>query len=351
MSIRSFLSSKKSNLAYLRKSAKSVASGKWDYICIFFDALSCKLRYKVAADEYFQYHFYNLKNRYRKNFILSHHRTKFINLNTKAFTRSKYVFYTFIPDLYKREIILAPRCGEEAFLEFFKKHGKIIIKPDAGSLGKGIQLLEYTSDEEAKKFFTGLAKDDHIICEELIRQHPDMARLNPSSVNSLRITSLLVDGKVEILSAAVKSSFSKTSITDNLSLGGIGAQVDVATGIVITYGKDFDFNTYTHHPVTGTQIIGLQIPNWDKVIELVKEAHNRLPHCTLYGWDIAVTETGADIIEANSKPGIRNIQSLDLIPKGEKLIPMLRKDVIKSKRDEYRQAVKQHYAEYWEYQE
>jgi len=349
MGIRKFLSGKKYQLAVFHNAVKSVANGKWDYLSVASDLFFCKIHYKVQEDEYCYYGLYNYRNRYRKNFLLAHHRKKFININTKAFTRSKYVFYTFIPDLFSREIILAPRCGEDTFVAFLKKHQKIIVKPDSGSLGKGISIVEYTDDDSARQYFANIPKNDHIVCEEIIRQHPALAQLNPASVNSIRITSLLVNGEVEILSAAVKSSFSKTSITDNLSLGGIGAQIDIPTGIVSTFGKDFDSNTYTHHPVTGTQIIGMQIPNWDIAINLVKEAHKRLPHCTLYGWDIAITETGADIIEANSKPGIRNTQAIDQIPRGEKIIPLLRsKDLIKDKRKEYLESLREHYREYWE---
>ena len=87
--------------------------------------------------------------------------------------------------------------------------------------------------------------------------------------------------------------------------------------------------------VDGVQIVGLQIPNWDRAIARLKEAHKRVPQCTLYGWDIAITEDDIDIVEANSKPGIRNIQQLDGVPKGHKLIPLLKQDPLKGKREEY----------------
>lgn len=300
----------------------------WDYIY-------CRRKYKCNLEEYLGFKFYNYKHRYRKNFIVSAHRKQFVNINTRSFTWSKYVFYQYIPDLFKREIILAPNCGEDAFVQFLQKHKKIIVKPDRGSLGKDVLLLEFLDETKAREYFRNIAPDEHTICEEFICQHPVLNALNPHSVNTVRITSLLVDGEVEILSATLRCGAGEDSITDNLSKGGIGAQIDIETGIICDYGRDFAMNTYSHHPVSGVQIVGLQIPNWDRAIARLKEAHKRVPQCTLYGWDIAITEDDIDIVEANSKPGIRNIQQLDGVPKGHKLIPLLKQDPLKGKREEY----------------
>ena len=314
---------------------RPLANGKWDYFVIAMDYLYCRYFLRVPKDEYLKYNFHNLKHRYRKNFILQKDRDKFINVNTNAFTKSKYVFYSYIPDLFKREVILAPFCGEAQFVEFLKKHQKIVAKPDRGSLGKGLEVVKYTDDEAAKAYFAGITSERPFICEEFIKQHPVLSQLNPASVNTLRIVSLLQDDEVEIVAAILKTGMGDDNITDNLSLGGIGAQVDVSTGIVCTFGKDFHFQTFTHHPYSGVPILGLQIPHWDQAIALIKEAHKRLPQCMIYGWDIAITETGVDIVEANSKPGTRIMQVMDGIPKGQKILPLIKKDRLKDKRKEY----------------
>lgn len=326
---------------------KPLSTGKWDCFVITVDYLYCRYLLKVPQDEYLKYNFYNLKGRYRKQFILQDQRKKFVNLNTRSFTVSKYVFYKHIPDLFSREMILAPHCGADAFVEFLKKHERIVIKPDKGSLGKGIEVIAYTDDEAAKKYFAGITNARPMVCEQFIHQHSVLKQLNPSSVNTIRIVSFLNGDEVEILAATLKTGAGAGHFTDNLSLGGIGAQIDVPTGIVCTFGKDFDFNTYTHHPASGAPILGLQIPHWDIAIDLVKTAHKRLPQCLLYGWDIAITETGADIVEANSKPGSRIMQVMDGVPKGQKVLPMMKKDAIKDKRAEYTRNWAAIYNEYY----
>ena len=314
---------------------RPLAYGKWDYFLVATDYFYCRYILKITQDEYTKYHFAILKPRYRKHFILQQHRSKYLNINTRSLTWSKYVFYQYIPDLFNREIILAPQCGMGKFVDFLKRHGKIAVKPDTGSLGQGVQIVQYSSDQAAEAFFNSIPKECPVVCEEFIRQHPVLAQLNPSSVNTIRIASLLIDGEVDIFSATLKCGAGADRVTDNLSLGGIGAQIDIPSGIVTTFGKDYAFNTYTHHPVTGTQIIGIQIPHWDATLELIKKAHKRLPQCAFFAWDVAITETGAEIVEANSKSGTRIMQAFDSIPKGQKLLPLMKKDRLKEKQKEY----------------
>ena len=325
---------------------KPISNGKLDYFLVAVDYLYSIYVQRISSDEYLKYNFYNLKPRYRKQFILQRDRAKFVNLNTLGFTKSKYTFYKYIPDLFAREMIIAPYCGEDTFVEFLKKHQKIVIKPDRGSLGIGVDVVEFTDNQSAKQYFKGITSNRPMICEEFIRQHPVLNQLNPSSVNTIRIASFLKDNEVEILAAVLKFGVGNDCITDNLSLGGIGAQIDIPSGIVCSFGRDFNFHAYAHHPSTGTQILGLQIPYWDAAIDLVKEAHKRVPQCLFYGWDIAITETGVDIVEANSRPGTRIMQVMDAVPKGKTLLPLLKRDRLKGMRDEYTQEFYQNLKKY-----
>ncbi|MBQ3546917.1 MAG: hypothetical protein IJA44_00380 [Clostridia bacterium] len=324
-----FIKNIKKRVFSIYKTVKSVSNGKWDFCALTLDYLYCKLRFKINPDEYLKYGFYNFSNRYRKQFLLVKHKKLFRNVNQRFFTASKYIFYKRIPDLFERKIILAPQCGEKAFIDFAKKHKKIIIKPDTGSLGIGIKTFIFTDEDSAKKQFSEFLYDDPCVCEEFIVQHKMMQELNPASVNTIRIVSVLKGENVEIVSATLRTSAKLGCIVDNMANGGVGAQVDIRTGIVSTFGIDYSFNNYTHHPVSGTQIIGFKIPNWDLAIKRVKQAHKRLSQCLLFGWDIAITQDGVDIIEANISPGPRIMQAMDKVPKGQMIIPLIKKDLLK----------------------
>ena len=319
----------------LYKAIDAVAEGKWDFFSIAVDYVYCKLRFKMRRQEYFVYGFYDFRNRYRKKFLLKRHKKKYLRIQTKFFTLSKYTFYRRIPDLYQRQILLAPHCGQERFLSFVKNHKKIFIKPDTGCSGNGVKLFEYTNDEAALAEFAQYSKDDPMICEELICQHDTLARLHPHCVNSVRILTLLLDGEVQVLSATLKIGTDPDSVIDNTNARGIFADVDIPTGIVSSFGMDARCNRIVHHPLSGIQIIGLQIPNWDIAIDLVTQAHKRLPQCCFFGWDVAITPEGADIIEANASPADQGTQAASRTPKGGKIIPLLKKDRLKQKNPKF----------------
>lgn len=310
--------------------ARKTDLGRWTQFAIFFDSIYCRLRFHTTNDEYLDYQFYNHKNCYRKNYLLTYHqRNQYKYITEKGFTRSKYRFYQRIPDCYYREIILAPVCGEDCFLEFVQKHQKIVTKPDTGSYGGNIEIYSYTNDDQARKYFSCLP--DNTICEQYILQHETMNGINPFSVNTIRIVTLLDGETVNIISATLRTGSNADTPVDNLRQNGIGAQVDIATGIVSTCGFDYNKKLYMKHPVSGVQFLGLTIPNWSKAIALVKTAHSRLPQCKLLGWDIAITQTGADIVEANNAPGTPIMQMVDLIPKGEKVLQTIREEKRKSR--------------------
>lgn len=309
--------------------AKKLSRNKLEFFTILCDLIYCRVRFHVTGDEYLKYNFHNFKNRYRKNFLLMYHKGQFCNITKRYFGCSKYLLYKRIPNMFSRGITLLPYCGEDGFLRFMKKYKKIIIKPDTGSFGRDIEVFKYTNDDAAHNVFRRFSGDRAMICEEFLQQHHLMAELNPSSVNTLRVVTILYEGKVEIVSAALKTGGSADAFIDNMHGGGIGAQIDIESGIVTTFGTDYNFNTYIYHPVTGKQFIGFNIPHWDKVREFVIKGHLQIPQCLIYGWDIAITEEGPELIEVNNSPGPMLMQTMDQIPKGEKIIKMLKTIKIK----------------------
>ncbi len=298
--------------------------GKWSNVAVYFDFLYCRLVLHVSITEYLSYRFYNFSNRYRKKFLLIYHQQKlFRQINIPGFTFSKTRFKQMIPDCFAREMFLASECGEERFLEFAKKHGKIVTKPDTGSYGKDVTIFNHTDDQQTREYFSTLPADT--VCEEFIWQHDRMNEINPYSVNTIRIVSLAEEDGVEIICATLRTGGKVGAVVDNLRKDGIGAQVDVATGIISTCGFDYNDGLYVKHPVTGTQFLGFNIPHWDQAVALVKKAHGQLSQCKLLGWDIAITQAGVDIVEANNRPGTLITQMVDLVPKGEKIIEAIKK--------------------------
>lgn len=306
------------------KMANAITPSRWGQVRIICDFFFCKLVFRCDLEEYRLYEFYKYKNAYRKDFILkSHQKNQFYSINPVHFTKHKKMTYPLIQRGIQRDLLYLPEADEQQFLAFVKKHGKIITKPDTGSLGWHIQLFEYTDDEQALAFYHSL--QEPTICEEYIHQHEDMSRLNPSSVNSIRVVSLRDGEEVTFIAASLKSGGKANTILDNLHNHGVGASVDIESGVVLGKAYDYHNNTYIHHPVTGTQIVGFAVPYWKETLELIRQTHQDVAQCPYLGWDVAITPTGPEIIEINGRPGPKLIQLMDQKPKGRYLKDYKRK--------------------------
>lgn len=306
------------------RTAKKVDCNKGYRIVIFFDAIYCKIKYHASFSEYNFFSFYNYKNLYRKNFLLGYHvQNDYKKINILRFAKSKYSFSLKIPGYYSRDAILTSISGEDGFVAFAKKHGKIVVKPDMGAFGRDIEMFSYVDDEQSRKYYAGFSED--MICEEYICQHDKMNEMNSHSVNSLRIVSFLNQGEVSIIAAALRTGSKQGVMVDNMCSSGIAAQIEIPTGIVSTHGYDANMKMYIKHPLSGVQFLGFNIPNWNEAVQRVKDAHKLIPECGLLGWDIAITKTGIEVIEANDCPGIRTMQMCDLKPKGKEVLSVIRK--------------------------
>ena len=304
----------RTNLGVAKRIASKLGRSFWQKIYIMCDVIYCKMCMHCTFEEYQIYEFYKYKNLYRRDFILQHHRNiDYSMINPYHFTMHKKEIYKLIQRGIHRELLYLPEAGEEQFLAFVKKHKRVITKPDVGSCGKDIQAFEYSNDEQALAFFYSLKEES--VCEEYIKQHEKMGTLNPSSVNSVRIVTLCRNGTVTFVSASLKSGGQKDTIVDNMHSKGVGANVDMDTGVVTGLGYDYHEHSYIYHPVTGTQIVGFSIPFWSETIELVKRTHLDVPQCPMLGWDVAITDNGPEIIEINGAPGPKLMQLMDQKPK------------------------------------
>ena len=49
-------------------------------------------------------------------------------------------------------------------------------------------------------------------------------------------------------------------------------------------------------------MLGYRIPNYQKAVQAVLESAKLIPTVRYIGWDVAITDVGVEIIEANSSP-------------------------------------------------
>lgn len=200
--------------------------------------------------------------------------------------------------------------------------GEFAVKPLAGGAGTAVLVLEMVEqdgeniifqDREGRRYNLGqlaehMSQTFHyrhqgFIIEERLVGHPDLARFNPSSVNTCRIVTLMdLDGKAEILYAALRIG-GKGKNTDNWHTEGIGAPIDKDSGVIGEgmIRPEFGGTIHTAHPGTGVSFTGEKIPYWPQIAQLVLDAARITPFIHSVGWDVAATPDGPVLIEANFK--------------------------------------------------
>lgn len=187
-----------------------------------------------------------------------------------------------------------------------------IIKPTmGGTWGVGVKLIQSSngivSDTNLPINDLFASYNQNYIVQERLEQHPDLAKLNPTSLNTIRVMSYHRGDEVVILYAVIRIG-RKGQIIDNETAGGIKADIDLQTGRI--KGSAMGSPTEARMPLTdvGTPTDGHQIPCFDKVLETVKEMHLRIPYFNLIGWDMSVDIEGKPtLIEWNSAPQLSQV--------------------------------------------
>lgn len=306
----------------------TVSKSKWeqllDYLYIFFVL-------KIMPNNYHLFRFDSMDRSQFKSYLgdttepIYYGKLKRSFWTNSILVHDKYVFkclceYHGLPVPKNFAVIRRNRIdGEETELrDFMLKNGldRVIVKPVFGGGGRGIHLfsredpIKLSQLEEMDSRYGRFMEEGYLV-EEALVQHPELNRINPHTVNSIRIASMLCpDGSVEFLAAMLKTNASDDPM-DNFSQGGIVIGIDLETGRlkkegICQYPKG---RVFEWHPLTGSVFLGFQIPFWEDLTAVAARAQRVFHHVKSVGWDIAVTPTGPVIIEGNQDWGTNGIQA------------------------------------------
>lgn len=182
---------------------------------------------------------------------------------------------------------------------------EFIIKPSDSNNGFGINKLEIKNKEiylgNKKVTFDDIEKSYgyNFIVQDVIQQHPIMAKPHPNSVNTLRMVTLRWKSEIHYLLTFARFG-ANNSVMDNAGAGGVCVGV-TDTGEFLDTAIDENCNTYTSHPTTNFNFSNMEkIPNFENFIKYVKELHKEILHHDFVSWDIAVgIDENPVFIEAN----------------------------------------------------
>ena len=172
--------------------------------------------------------------------------------------------------------------------------GRILVKPSVGS-GQGHSIRFYDSaslsDGDVRDIFRQYG--DNFIVQEKMDQHPDLARLNPGSLNTVRLITFLHGGQVHLLAAILRVGGSSSEV-DNTSQGGYKAAIGPG-GRLDTLGMDHHFH-FSDHYENGIPFGSVTVPSYDRVVESVCAHAAKMSHFKIIGWDMAVAPDGEPVL-------------------------------------------------------
>jgi alpha-L-glutamate ligase-like protein len=208
-----------------------------------------------------------------------------------------------------------------------------VIKPNRGSAGRGVLVIvgragqdyfrhngEQLRQEEIRQHLSDMlsgmyslgGRPDGAIVQQRVRLHPDFEPITYQGIPDIRIILYRNQPAMAMLRLPTKASNGRA----NLHQGGIGAGVDLETGV--THHAVQRNRIVDRHPDTGASVIGMRVPDWRTVLDMACRVAEAVGLGYL-GVDIVVDRVhGPMLLEANARPGLA-IQ----IANGRGLLPRL----------------------------
>lgn len=248
-----------------------------------------------------------LNGRYRNSFYTLRRRIKLIqrrfDYDTYMLFKHKELFNKKYNRFLGREWFYLDNEKElMRFEAFLSEHKEIIVKPIDGHCGEGVIKISLNDMQKKNEIVQSVHRGATYICEEVVYNDKSLAMLNPTSLNTLRVNTMVKkDGTPVILDCLLRVG-GKDSVVDNLNGGGIAYPVSME-GFIDHYGVDNRGNEFSHHPSTNVKMIGLEIPRFDELKSWILNVAKEEPKARLVGWDVAITDSEFVLIEGNMGSG------------------------------------------------
>lgn len=289
---------------------------------IVLDMVRCGLTYQAGYYDYQEFEFYLLNAKQRRTYLTRGINNAIIRkYNDKSYFEQfndKIVFNRIFDKYLGREWCDLRSVTQEEFAAFAHRNPVMMAKPIDGEGGTGIE--KYVCEGNASELYWQMKEKGQDLVEGYVEQHEQMNRLYPNSVNTLRMFTIYKEGKGIFLQAMLKMGNGGT--VDNFSAGGMYTFVD-ATGRVVAPAIDKADCLHIHHPVTGTEIAGFSVPDFDRAVDLVCRAACEIPQVAYVGWDVAIGKDGPVLIEGNCFPGVFQLRA-SLSPDKQGVLPLYR---------------------------
>lgn len=248
--------------------------------------------------------------------------------SSRGLIKDKFLFYKHCSEF---DIPVVPTFDLDGFfgeittgaVEDILKKGRLFLKPVDSAHGHGALVAK--RDQEGSWAFNdqvGTLGDLYAFCQSnktyrnwivqpVLETHPDLIPpCSPSCLSTVRVVTIRSESIVKVLYAVLKVGSGETQI-DNFSLGSTGnglAAVDIESGklgcLRLSVSKTWpSIKSYEVDPGSGVRMSDITVPHWQEVKHLLIKAHNTFSDFKSLGWDVAITDNGVYILEANTNYG------------------------------------------------
>ncbi|MEJ2256873.1 MAG: alpha-L-glutamate ligase-like protein [Woeseiaceae bacterium] len=227
-----------------------------------------------------------------------------------------------VPDLYG---VISNQGEVREFSRLVADHDSFVIKPAQGSGGDGILVVAGRSRRKRDTFrlASGLlitqdeisyhlsnivggqyslsGNPDKALLEYCVQFDPVFADVSYQGVPDIRVVVYRGYPAMAMVRLPTRASDGKA----NLHQGAVGAGIHMDTGV--TMNGVLNNEVVDDHPDTGALVAGLEIPQWDFILESSAEAF-KVTGLGYLGVDMVIDRNlGPLILEMNARPGL-NIQ-------------------------------------------
>lgn len=180
--------------------------------------------------------------------------------------------------------------------------GNVVFKYAMES-GKGGGVSFWRTEDGEEKLLK-MVEDlpEEANAQEFLTQHPDLARLNPSSCSTIRVMTYSNDKKVRVIRSYLQVGTDGKSRMDQVAVGGVDVSIKPDGTL---YPKAYDVHYVGHdtHPC-GIKYADFRVPSYDKVCDIAVRLAAKMGDFKLISWDFTVGEDGEPVfIEMNLKYG------------------------------------------------
>ena len=273
----------------------------------------CLVRYGARPIDYVRFGFHKKSARERNRYLTIYRYFRVIRHFGYGLDRvkGKIAEYQTFKDYIRRDWMeVSAHTDADLISCFIEKHGTVFAKPIDGDQGKGVLKIDSVGSSEYTQLLSEKEYNAFVI-EEAVYNCKELAAINPSSLNTVRATTLIKKDGTPIIVSIILRAGAPGSHIDNWGAGGVGYNFDIETGVCNMYGRDKKNRLYMSHPGSNVQMIGFQLPYFDELKKYVLDLTMVYPKARYVGWDIAITSNGFDLIEMNCPAGHDMFQSFD----------------------------------------